>query len=158
MNPRFYHELSSNNDSSFLREHWVSFCQRKQSASSPLRLITGRPACRLPAGAFAYHCFRENTMSTFTYFFVHGLSGWGSYDKAYRRMPYWGMRSGDLISFLRGKGFYGLPAYSAVERPDADCAAGPFLRRSDGAPVIRADGSRRWRRCMRRRNRWTGST
>ena len=44
-------------------------------------------------------------MSAFTYIFVHGLSGWGSYDKAYRRMPYWGMRSGDLISFLRGKGF-----------------------------------------------------
>ena len=25
------------------------------------------------------------------YIFVHGLSGWGSYDKVYRRMPYWGM-------------------------------------------------------------------
>ena len=23
------------------------------------------------------------------YIFVHGLSGWGSYDKVYRRMPYW---------------------------------------------------------------------
>ena len=37
--------------------------------------------------------------------FVHGLSGWGSYDKVYRRMPYWGMRGGDLMGFLRGKGF-----------------------------------------------------
>ncbi len=39
------------------------------------------------------------------YIFVHGLSGWGSYDAAYRRMPYWGMRNGDLIAFLREKGF-----------------------------------------------------
>ena len=28
------------------------------------------------------------------YIFVHGLSGWGSYDKAYERMPYWGMQGG----------------------------------------------------------------
>ena len=39
------------------------------------------------------------------FIFVHGLSGWGSYDKTYRRMPYWGMRNGDLISFLRDNGF-----------------------------------------------------
>ena len=36
---------------------------------------------------------------------MHGLSGWGSYDRVYRRMPYWGMRGGDLIAFLRGKGY-----------------------------------------------------
>jgi len=40
-----------------------------------------------------------------TVFFVHGLSGWGSYDPAYRKMPYWGMRGGDLMPFLREKGF-----------------------------------------------------
>ena len=39
------------------------------------------------------------------FIFVHGLSGWGSYDKAYSHMPYWGMRNGDLISFLRDNGF-----------------------------------------------------
>ena len=37
--------------------------------------------------------------------FVHGLSGWGSYDRANRRIPYWGMRGGDLTAFLRGKGY-----------------------------------------------------
>ena len=31
------------------------------------------------------------------FIFVHGLSGWGSYDKTYRRMPYWGMRGGFVI-------------------------------------------------------------
>ena len=36
-----------------------------------------------------------------SFIFVHGLSGWGSYDKAYRRMPYWGMRSGDHM-YLQG--------------------------------------------------------
>lgn len=39
------------------------------------------------------------------YIFVHGLSGWGSYDAAYRRMPYWGMRGGDLMAWLRDQGF-----------------------------------------------------
>ena len=33
-------------------------------------------------------------MSRIKYIFVHGLSGWGSYDQAYSRMPYWGMRGG----------------------------------------------------------------
>lgn len=40
-----------------------------------------------------------------TFVFVHGLSGWGSYDKQYQRMPYWGMRGGDLITWLRAQGF-----------------------------------------------------
>ena len=44
-------------------------------------------------------------MSGLTYVFVHGLSGWGSYDPAYRRLPYWGMRGGDLMAYLREKGF-----------------------------------------------------
>ena len=39
------------------------------------------------------------------FIFVHGLSGWGSYDKTYSSMPYWGMRGGDLMAFLREKGF-----------------------------------------------------
>ena len=43
--------------------------------------------------------------SDIRYVFVHGLSGWGSYDKANRYFPYWGMRGGDLMAFLRGKGF-----------------------------------------------------
>ena len=40
-----------------------------------------------------------------TFVFVHGLSGWGSYDSAYSRMPYWGMRGGDLMAFLQKKGY-----------------------------------------------------
>lgn len=37
--------------------------------------------------------------------FVHGLSGWGRYDEAYEKMPYWGMRNGDLMTFLRQEGY-----------------------------------------------------
>ena len=44
-------------------------------------------------------------MGKLTLIFVHGLSGWGSYDAAYQRMPYWGMRGGDLMAFLRQQGF-----------------------------------------------------
>lgn len=44
-------------------------------------------------------------MSKLIFVFVHGLSGWGSYDAAYQRMPYWGMRGGDLMAFLRRQGF-----------------------------------------------------
>ena len=39
------------------------------------------------------------------YIFVHGLNGWGSYDKTNRRMPYWGMMSGDLLKYLGTQGF-----------------------------------------------------
>ena len=53
-------------------------------------------------------------MNSIKYIFVHGLAGWGSYDKAYKRMPYWGLRSGDLISFLRKQGYL---AYAASVAP-----------------------------------------
>ena len=43
--------------------------------------------------------------SDLEYIFVHGLSGWGSYDKRYQRMPYWGMSGGDLMEYLRSEGF-----------------------------------------------------
>lgn len=49
------------------------------------------------------------------YIFVHGLSGWGSYDKAYKRMPYWGMFGGDLMEYLRGQGF---SCYAASVSPE----------------------------------------
>ncbi|MBP5295388.1 MAG: hypothetical protein J6Y95_06685 [Lachnospiraceae bacterium] len=44
-------------------------------------------------------------MNALQFIFVHGLSGWGSYDARNRKMPYWGMRGGDLMPFLREQGF-----------------------------------------------------
>ena len=49
------------------------------------------------------------------YIFVHGLSGWGSYDKTYRWIPYWGMFGGDLMKYLRKQGF---PCYAASVAPE----------------------------------------
>ncbi|MBQ5757082.1 MAG: hypothetical protein IIV93_01050 [Clostridia bacterium] len=53
--------------------------------------------------------------SQIDYVFVHGLSGWGSYDKTYRNMPYWGMLGGDLMQYLGSKG---LSCYAASVSPD----------------------------------------
>ena len=54
---------------------------------------------------------RSNT----EYIFVHGLSGWGSYDETYKRMPYWGMFTGDLMKYLRSQGF---SCYAASVSPE----------------------------------------
>lgn len=48
------------------------------------------------------------------YVFIHGTAGWGSYDKRYEKMPYWGMRGGDLITYLNEKGF---DSYAASVSP-----------------------------------------
>ena len=48
---------------------------------------------------------RRETVGKLQFVFVHGLSGWGSYDERYRRMSYWGMRGGDLMAALRGEGY-----------------------------------------------------
>ena len=50
-----------------------------------------------------------------TYIFVHGLAGWGSYDAAYKRMPYWGMLGGDLTAYLQNEGY---DAYAASVAPN----------------------------------------
>lgn len=53
-------------------------------------------------------CANRQTVSgrsDIRYIFVHGLSGWGSYDSRYRMMPYWGMFGGDLIKYLNRQGF-----------------------------------------------------
>ena len=53
--------------------------------------------------------------SDLEYIFVHGLSGWGSYDKRYQRMPYWGMSGGNLMEFLRSEGY---SCYAASVAPE----------------------------------------
>ena len=56
------------------------------------------PACGLNNGSFPER-------AEIYYIFVHGLSGWGSYDKRYSTMPYWGMTGGDLMKYLGRQGF-----------------------------------------------------
>ena len=48
--------------------------------------------------------------TNYTFVFVHGLSGWGSYDDVYKLMPYWGMFGGDLMEYLNKKGFHAVCA------------------------------------------------
>ncbi len=48
---------------------------------------------------------REAFVTAYPFVFVHGLSGWGSYDKQNERLPYWGMFGGDLMAYLNDEGF-----------------------------------------------------
>jgi len=47
----------------------------------------------------------ENFKTNYTFVFVHGLSGWGSYDFQNHFLKYWGMRGGDLMKYLNKQGF-----------------------------------------------------
>ncbi len=58
----------------------------------------------------------SNWNTNYKYVFVHGLSGWGSYDSAYKVMPYWGMFGGDLMKYLNDKGF---DCYAASVAPSS---------------------------------------
>ena len=39
------------------------------------------------------------------YVFVHGLSGWGSYDPINEFIPYWGLTGGSIIRYLNNSGY-----------------------------------------------------
>lgn len=52
--------------------------------------------------------------TNYSYVFVHGLSGWGSYDKQNKFLKYWGMFGGDLLKKLDKQGFN---CYSASVNP-----------------------------------------
>ena len=52
--------------------------------------------------------------TNYTYVFVHGRSGWGSYDEVYKLVPYWGILGGDLMEYLTTKGFH---TYAASVAP-----------------------------------------
>ena len=56
----------------------------------------------------------EEPVTNYTYVFVHGLSGWGSYDIQNTVVPYWGMLGGDLMKYLNKQGFH---CYSASVDP-----------------------------------------
>ncbi len=43
--------------------------------------------------------------TNYTYVFVHGLSGWGSYDTVNKFLPYWGTFGGNLMKYLNDEGF-----------------------------------------------------
>ena len=58
---------------------------------------------------------KDNWNTNYKYVFVHGLSGWGSYDDQYKHLPYWGMLEGDLLEHLNEQGF---DCYAASVAPN----------------------------------------
>ena len=58
----------------------------------------------------------ENWNTDYAYIYVHGLSGWGSYDPVNKIMPYWGMFGGNLLKKLNRKGF---DCYAASVAPSS---------------------------------------
>ena len=61
-----------------------------------------------PKAARAIDAAQWNT--NYSFVFVHGIAGWGSYDPQYRLMPYWGLFGGDLLRFLNAQGFHAVAA------------------------------------------------
>lgn len=43
--------------------------------------------------------------TNYSYVWVHGLMGWGSYDFYYKFFPYWGVLNGDMLSQLNKEGY-----------------------------------------------------
>ncbi|MCR5508167.1 MAG: hypothetical protein K6F34_05720 [Lachnospiraceae bacterium] len=39
------------------------------------------------------------------FIYVHGLSGWGSYDLRYEFYPYWGLLDGDVVRYMNEQGY-----------------------------------------------------
>ena len=67
--------------------------------------------CTLFGASTAWFQADKTSWTTnYPYVFVHGLSGWGSYDSTYKLMPYWGMFGGDLMQYLNDKGFHAVCA------------------------------------------------
>ena len=61
-----------------------------------LSACSSQPAVKIETG---------NWNTNYKFVFVHGLSGWGSYDSQYKIMPYWGMFGGDLMNYLNEQGY-----------------------------------------------------
>lgn len=55
----------------------------------------------------------ENS-TNYDYVFVHGLSGWGSYDFQNKFIKYWGMMNGDMLATLNKEGYH---CYAASVNP-----------------------------------------
>lgn len=82
--------------------------------------------------------FSEGGSMKLKFVFIHGTAGWGSYDKRNEKMPYWGMRGGDLISYLNEKGF---ECYAASVSPFGsawDCACELYAQIFGKRPTMAA--------------------
>jgi len=69
-------------------------------------------AISILSGAAGY---RKPAQTDVKYVFVHGLSGWGSYDIINEFLPYWGLSGGSIIRYLNNQGYR---SYAASVDPD----------------------------------------
>ena len=65
--------------------------------------------------------YRKPERTDMKYVFIHGLSGWGSYDTINEFYPYWGLMGGSIIRYLNNQGYESYaasvdPAGSAWDR------------------------------------------
>ncbi|MCR4904242.1 MAG: hypothetical protein K6A23_15395 [Butyrivibrio sp.] len=49
--------------------------------------------------------YRKPMKTDIKYVYVHGLSGWGSYDTINEFFPYWGMSTGSVIRYMNNQGY-----------------------------------------------------
>jgi triacylglycerol esterase/lipase EstA (alpha/beta hydrolase family) len=49
--------------------------------------------------------YHKPSKTDIKYIYVHGLSGWGSYDAQYEYFPYWGMFGGDVVRYMNEQGY-----------------------------------------------------
>ena len=71
----------------------------------PLILVFALLICSCSKSVPTAKVNKSQWKTNYTYVFCHGLSGWGSYDKQNKYLPYWGMRTGDLMEYLNSQGF-----------------------------------------------------
>lgn len=65
-------------------------------------------------GFSAFNQYKAPAKTDLKFVFVHGLSGWGSYDFVNKVFPYWGLSQGSIITYLNHQGY---PSYAASVNP-----------------------------------------
>lgn len=61
--------------------------------------------CLLAGSGIIWSNHKGTPKSELKFVFVHGLSGWGSYDAVNRVFPYWGLSGGSVIKYLNRHGY-----------------------------------------------------
>lgn len=70
--------------------------------------------CLLAGSVTIWSNHKGKSQSDLKFVFVHGLSGWGSYDTIDHFFPYWGLSGGSVIKYLRRQGY---DSYAASVNP-----------------------------------------
>ena len=111
----------------------------------------------MAVSAFSFAAgYRRPKQTDIKFVFVHGLSGWGSYDLINEFIPYWGMTGGSIIRFLNNMGYESYaasvdPTGSAWDRACELYAQLTGTRTDYGAAHSKAAGHERFGRDFSKR-------